>query len=206
MYKKYIRNNSVGNSSDYSELKRKIVHMGTILYPICYNILPRSTAILIAGIFVLLDIIIETIRLTFKPVNKFILKYAAAGMYRKHEENNISTLIWTLSGGFLTMFMFQDSKVITTALLFMVFGDSAAGLIGTHHGKTKILNKSVEGSLACFIVCFICAIFFFPWQIALIAAVVATIIEFLPLPFSDNFWLPVLSGFTLQFLTKLFNT
>jgi dolichol kinase len=196
------------NNNHYSELKRKIVHVFTILYPVLYNTLSHNLALLISGLLVLLDILLETVRLTFPSVNKFILKNLS-GIYRKHEENNISTLIWTLSGGFLTMFMFGDVKnktVATVALLYMVFGDSTAGLIGTWFGKTKIGfgKKTLEGSLSCFVACFICGIIFLPWHVAIIGAAVATIIELLPLPLNDNFWLPVLSGFTLTFLKMQF--
>jgi len=148
----------------------------------------------------------ESLRLMYPSINKTVLKIFRS-MYRKSEENNFSGLIWTLTGGFLTIFIFNDKKIVTTVLLYMCLGDSAAGLIGTHHGKTKIgywKYKTLEGSLACFVVCFICGIFFLPWELALIGAIIATIIEFLPLPLNDNFWLPLISGFLLTFLSKIF--
>ena len=196
-------------NNNYSEIKRKLLHFFTILYPILYNILPTRISILISGLLVLLDIIIETIRLSFPKFNEFILK-TLKGFYREHEKNNISTLIWTFSGAFLTIFIFHDkTAVVTVSLLYMVFGDSAAGLIGSFFGRLKfqIINnkKSFEGSFSCFMVCFICGLIFLPWQVALIGAIVATIIEVLPLPLNDNFWLPIISGFVLTFLkTYLF--
>jgi dolichol kinase len=190
-------------NKDFSEIKRKIFHLGTLLYPVLYNIWPRTTALIVSGSLIFIDIIVESIRLVFPKFNEFLLR-PFRGIYRTNETNKISTLIWTFTGAFLTMFIFLDRKIVTTSLLYMVFGDSAAGLVGVHHGRTKLGYKSLEGSLSCFIICLICGLFFLPWQIAILGALVATVIEFLPLPFSDNFWMPLMSGFALTFFKKLF--
>ncbi|MFN3966701.1 MAG: diacylglycerol/polyprenol kinase family protein [Endomicrobiia bacterium] len=193
------------SNKDFSEIKRKIFHLGTLLYPILYNILPRTTSLIISGSLIFADIIVESIRLVSPKFNEIILK-PLKGIYRTNEIKNISTLIWTFTGAFLTMFIFLDKKIVTTALLYMVFGDSAAGLVGIHHGKTKLGYKSLEGSMSCLLICLICGLFFLPWQVALLGALVATIIEFLPLPFSDNFWVPLISGFALTFFKKIFTS
>lgn len=192
------------NKNDYSEVNRKIMHLLILLYPVLYNIWPRKVTIIIAGTLIVLDIIVESIRLTFPSINRMLLK-PFKGMYRQNEQNNISTLIWTFTGAFLTIFLFEDPKIVTVSLLYMALGDFIAALVGTHHGRTKITSKkSLEGSLACFVVCLILGIFFLPWKLAFIGAGVATIVELLPLPLNDNFWLPVSSGFALTFLMKFF--
>lgn len=186
-----------------SEGKRKLFHLLTLLYPVLYNVLPRKISWIISGTFIVLDIIIESFRLSFPRVNQFLLR-VFSGFYRESESNTISALVWTFTGTFLTMFIFQDSKIVTTALLYMVFGDSAAAFIGVAYGRTKIgPKKSLEGSLACFIVCILCGIFLLPWYIAVPGALIATIIEYLPLPLNDNFWLPLMSGFALTFLKRV---
>jgi dolichol kinase len=191
--------------NNYSELKRKAMHLLTLLYPVFYNILPRTTTLIISGALIVLDILVESLRLMFPAVNGAILR-KMNGYYRDGDRNGISALLWTFTGAFLTMYLFKDPKIVTTALLYMVFGDSVAGLIGVHHGKTKIgPKKSLEGSLACFVVCLVCGLFFVPWQIAVLGALTAAIVEFLPLPFEDNFWLPVISGFALTFFSKTFS-
>ncbi|MDI6641034.1 MAG: hypothetical protein QME68_01815 [Elusimicrobiota bacterium] len=190
-------------NKDYSETKRKLFHLLTILYPIFYNIWPKNLTIIVAGSLILLDIIVESLRIAFPTVNKIILK-PLKGIYRDSETYNISTLIWTFTGAFLTIFIFFDDRtIVTPALLYMVFGDWAAGLVGAHRGRIKIGYKSLEGSITCFIVCFICGIFFLPLPVAILCALVATIVELLPLPLNDNFWMPLISAFAIRFFKKI---
>jgi len=193
------------NNTNYSEIKRKIFHLLTLLYPVFYNILPRSTVLIIAGALVILDIIVESMRFVFPAINRTLLK-AFSGIYRDNERNSVSALVWTFTGTFLTMFIFTDTRVVTVALLYMVFGDSLAGVIGLWVGRTKLggTKKSLEGSFSCFVVCLLIGLFFLDWRVALLGAIVATIVELLPLPLNDNFWLPLISGFSLTFLKRLF--
>ncbi|OIO75124.1 MAG: hypothetical protein AUJ85_04065 [Elusimicrobia bacterium CG1_02_37_114] len=185
------------------EMNRKIIHMLTILYPVVYNMVSRSVALIIAGSFVIVDVILEFFRFVSPKFNKRIIGLLYKGMYRTEEVHQMSGLPWTLTGGFLTIFFFPDKRIVTTAFLYVVFGDTIAALVGVSYGKTKIRkNKSLEGSLACFLVCFLCGIFFLPLELAFAGAVVATIIEFLPLPLNDNFWLPLISSFVLTLLKK----
>jgi len=186
-------------------MKRKLFHLLALLYPVFYNTLPRSTVLIIAGALVILDIIVESMRFVFPVMNHTILK-PFSGIYRDSEMNSISTLLWTFTGAFLTMFIFTDTKVVTVALLYMVFGDSLAGLVGVWIGRTKLgrSKKSLEGSFSCFVVCLLVGLFFLDWRVAVLGALIATIVELMPLPLNDNFWLPLISGFSLTFLKRLF--
>jgi glycerol-3-phosphate acyltransferase PlsY len=188
-----------------SEVNRKLFHMLTIVYPIGYNLIPRDLGIVLAGSVVFVDIIIESIRLSYPSLNEWLLR-TFKGIYRDSEKYSVSGLIWTLSGAFLTVFIFDNPKIVTTVLLYLCLGDTTAALVGTQHGKTKIgrRNKSLEGSLACFSICFLCGIFFLPWPLAFAGALVATVVEFLPLPLNDNFWMPLMSGFALTWLVRFF--
>ena len=62
----------------------------------------------------------------------------------------------------------------------MSFSDSAAAIIGKKYGKTKIFNKTLEGSFAFLITSFIIVIFFIPdidFTFPMIAILVSTIVE-----------------------------
>ncbi|OGS20647.1 MAG: hypothetical protein A3J83_08205 [Elusimicrobia bacterium RIFOXYA2_FULL_40_6] len=188
----------------YSEIKRKLMHFLTLIYPVLYNTIPLKIVLSISGGLVVADIIVESFRFVYPSFNKFTLK-VFHGYYRDEESKNISTLIWTFSGAFLTMFLFSNKNIVTASLLYMVFGDSLACLFGQRFGKIKTVGcKTLEGSFACFVVCFICGIFFLPWHLALLGALVATVMELLPLPLNDNFWVPVSSGLFLTLLSRLF--
>ncbi|MCX7940941.1 MAG: SEC59/DGK1/VTE5 family protein [Endomicrobia bacterium] len=181
------------NENLKKELKRKSLHLLTILYPVLYNVLPYAASVIISATVVIIDLIFETIRLLYPSVNKLLLRLFE-GTYREKEKDNISTLIWTLSGAFLTILLFSDNKnIVTLSLLYLALGDSIAAVVGVAFGKIKLgsRRKSLEGSLAFFLIAFLCGLFYVKPEYALLAAFIAAAIEFLPLPLDDNFVLPI---------------
>lgn len=190
------------NINSIKEFQRKSLHFLTILYPLLYNLLSYRLSVIISAGVLVIDLIFETLRLLYPSINKIILSLFH-GMYREKEKENISTLIWTLSGAFITILLFSDNKnVVTLSLLYLVFGDSIAAIVGVKFGKVKLgsRGKSLEGSIAFFVVAFLCGMLFFRWDIALIGALVSTAIEFTPLPMDDNFVLPIISAGVLTAL------
>ncbi len=184
------------------EIRRKSFHILTILYPIFYNLISYNTALMISASLVIIDLIFETIRLLYPSVNKILLKIFE-GTYREKEKENFSTLIWTLSGAFITIFLFpEEKKIVTLSLLYLALGDSVAAIIGVMFGRLKLgsRGKSLEGSLAFFIIAFVCGIFFISPLYAFIAAFIGAAIEFLPLPLDDNFILPIFISLLLSAL------
>lgn len=198
---KIIKYNYLSEKS-IQEIRRKSLHMLTIFYPILYNLITYNTALMISASLVIIDLIFETVRLLYPSVNRILLKIFE-GTYREKEKENISTLIWTLSGAFITIFLFpEDKKIVTLSLLYLALGDSVAAIIGVMFGRIKLgsKGKSLEGSLAFFIMAFVCGIFFVNPLVALIVAFVGAAIEFLPLPVDDNFILPIFTSFLLSVL------
>lgn len=195
-----MSNNIVEDSR--KEIARKKIHLLILLAPLLYNILSYETCIIIAASLIIIDLILETIRLLYPTVNKILLKIFE-GTYREKEKENVSTLIWTLSGIFLTIFLFSENKnVVTLSLLYLAFGDSVAAIVGVKFGRIRLgsRGKSLEGALAFFIVAYLCSIFFVNPLHGLIVSFIGAAIEFLPLPLDDNFVLPI---FTAGLLTIL---
>jgi len=185
------------------EIKRKSLHLLTLLSPLLYNILPYNTSLIISASLVIIDLIAETIRLLYPSVNRLILKIFE-GTYREKEKENVSTLIWTLSGTFLTIFLFssENKNVVTLSLLYLSLGDTVAALVGVKFGKIRLgsQGKSLEGSLAFFLIAFLCSLFFVKIEYAFISAFLGAAIEFLPLPIDDNFVLPIFTAGLLSIL------
>jgi dolichol kinase len=184
------------------EIKRKTLHLLTLLSPLLYNILPYNTSLIISASLVIIDLIAETIRLLYPSLNRLILKIFE-GTYREKEKENVSTLIWTLSGTFLTIFLFSENKnVVTLSLLYLSLGDTVAALVGVKFGKIRLgsRGKSLEGSLAFFLIAFLCSLFFVKIEYAFISAFLGAAIEFLPLPIDDNFVLPIFIAGLLSIL------
>jgi dolichol kinase len=185
------------------EVKRKTFHFLTLIYILAYWVLPKPMVLWGLGIAIIIVLIGELIRLRSPGFNERLLKILG-GVHRKEEENRMSGLAWTLSGSFLTILLFNNNKIVVLSFLYLAFGDAFAALVGKRFGKHKILfNKSLEGSAACFVVCFIVGICLVSWPVALAGALLATIIELIPWPLNDNFWMPLVSSTALTVLVPL---
>jgi dolichol kinase len=185
------------------EVKRKIFHQLTLIYIATYWFAPREFVLWAMGVTIILVLITELIRLNIPAVNNLML-FRMGGVHRASEINNISGLPWTLAGSLLTMLFFHDKNIVMVSMLYLSFGDTAAALFGKKHGRTRTwYDKTLEGSLACFIVCVIAGLFFLKPTYAVLGAACATVIEILPWPLNDNFWMPLVSAGLLTFLFSI---
>ena len=186
------------------EIKRKTFHILTLIYVAAYWFLPKNIVLIGLLIAIIIVLLGEFIRARNEKFNVFILKMLG-GVHRESEEHKISGLPWTLAGAFLTILLFENKTFVLASFLYLAFGDALAALFGKAYGKHKIYaGKSLEGSLACFIVCLIIGLIILPtWQIAVLGALTATFIETIPWPLNDNFWMQILNAGILTFLSNI---
>jgi len=185
------------------EIKRKSFHLLILLYILAYWVLPRLVVIEGFGFLLVVVIVGELLRLRLPPFNEWLLN-VLGGIHRVEETKNLSGLPWTLSGSFLTILLFPNKTVVLVSFFYLAFGDALAALVGKRYGKYRILRgKTLEGSLACFLACLLVGIFFLHWKMALIGALSATVIELIPWPLNDNFWMPLMSASALTLLLPL---
>lgn len=177
------------------EIKRKLFHFSIIFYIAAYYFLPKSTVII--GLIVLIAIAgtVEVVRAHNHKFNALMLKMFS-GIYRKSEEHQVTGIVWTLIGAVITIIVFDDKSCVIASFFYLALGDSAAALVGRSIGKHKIYGgKSLEGSFACFIVCLIAGLFIFDsWQLALAGGLIATFVESIPWPLSDNLWMQIVNA------------
>jgi len=83
-------------------------------------------------------------------------------------------------------------------------GDTVAAIVGKSAGRIRIFGKTLEGSLACLLICFGITLFLpeVPFHVAIVGALVATIFELLPIPLDDNFRIPLSAGFAMELFLK----
>jgi dolichol kinase len=186
------------------ELKRKGVHLAILIYVIGYWYLPKFIIVLGLTSVIFTVALCEWLRFKSRKINNFF-KNNFKGFYRPGEVYKVSGLIGTLSGSLITILLFKNKYAVFTSFLYLIFGDSIAALIGKSVGKHKIIfsGKSLEGSLACFITCFIVGSFNFKWFFALTGAIVATIVEAIPWKINDNFWIPIINAGFLTILSSV---
>ncbi len=189
-------------SIDKGEIGRKCVHYTASLIPIlCYIIDDRNTALIILGSCTVAMFIAEILRM----YNSYCIKLYAkvfGWMTRQYElDRHITGATYVFLGSFLTVFLFQK-EVAVTALLFLTVGDPTACLVGLAFGKSKLLNKTLEGTLAFVVSGFLATLWVpgVPLLVKLIGVVFASLVELIPWKVDDNITIPLISGMVLMIL------
>jgi len=186
-------------------LGRKIYHLvGGIGLLSLYFFLGRSQALRIYASLFVVVLLFDVARLKLDFLNKFV--YARFGSFiRNNEQQKLTGTAPYILGIGLSLY-FYSPDIASAAVCFLAFGDVAATTIGERYGKTKIGNKSLEGTAA-----FVAASIFagllilpaagIPLPPAVIAtgAVIAAAVELLPLG-NDNFTIPIASGAAMTLL------
>jgi dolichol kinase len=123
----------------------------------------------------------------------------------KTKPGRILGTTYFLVGTLITILFFSKSIAICV-LLFTVFGDAASAIVGTKYGSIKLIGKkSLQGTLAFLIVCLLVGfglvnlpgITLLPLLI-LVGAVIATLVELLPIPIDDNLTVPIITGVLME--------
>jgi dolichol kinase len=105
------------------------------------------------------------------------------------------------AGAFLALLLFPP-QAAAIAVYALAFGDGTASLAGKFFGRVPFLfEKSLEGSLACFLGTLIsAALVSREWRTALIIAAVTTAAELIPVRDWDNIIIPLAAGSAALFL------
>ncbi|KAN0000822.1 hypothetical protein ACTFIZ_001272 [Dictyostelium cf. discoideum] len=177
------------------ELKRKGFHFFGLVIPIIYllglhytTFFTTQVGVWILGTISLLYFIWEQMRLNIPAMQEFCVKMYG-GMMREKEKDRMNAV---------------------SSMLFLIIGDFTAALVGISYGRTKIGNKSLEGSIAMFSVCWLLSYITFFNQnlgehISFWGAISATLIElFNPSWIDDNLTIPILSAITMKYMTARF--
>lgn len=151
-----------------------------------------------------LALFIDVVRLEHKTSKRVFLNLVGI-LLRKHEIDNFTGATYMMISALLCIAFFP-AEIAVGSLAFLAIGDTLAALVGIPLGKRKILNtaKSLEGSLACFIGCFIFGLFFLNPVVALAGAFIATVAEFSRIPVDDNLKIPIASGLAMSLVNMFF--
>ncbi len=133
------------------EVRRKIVHLGSLWMPLAIVLLPRPATLIGFGAAALASLLVEH---AYAKGNRHIVPlydFFFRGMLRKKPEPGQ----WIVSGGpyvlmaaCLSVALFP-SAVAAAGMGTMLLGDTAAALVGRRWGRHKLVNgKSLEGVAA----------------------------------------------------------
>lgn len=189
-----------------NETSRKLVHLIALLIPLLYYLLPRSLSALLLAVFALLFILIDYVRLHVGSVKKlFMLLFGQ--LLRRKELSTLTGGSYLLLASLVALAIFPNRGVFIAAVSFLVIGDTVAALFGLRFGRTRLFRKTIAGTFACLVSCLIIAYVVYklpntnlPFVVGIIGAVIATIVEALPIEVNDNVIIPIFAGAVMQII------
>jgi len=203
----YIDNGTI----DYKdELVRKLIHLTSLLIPIIYYFISKSTAAIILGALSAVALTLDLAR-HFSPQIGKIFYMVFGFLLRRHEvdeeKKNLNGATYVLLSALISVIIFPK-VIFITAFAMLIIGDTMAALIGRKFGKHKFMAKSLEGTLAFFISSCI-VVLFTPkvgylteeFLIGFTVAFVGAITENISFRYvDDNLSIPIVVGFSMWLL------
>ena len=180
------------------EIFRKVIHIFNIIIPLfhIYILKDKIDMIIFLSAMVIFCFFIEIFRSQSSFISKFFEKYLISMMRSFEKQGSLTGSTWVFVGALITIILVPQPFSLL-ALFFLAFGDTLAALVGMKFPFIKIGNKTLSGSLACFIMCLFVGIildFEISSEIIFIGAFTATIVELISIKINDNILIPVLSG------------
>ncbi len=179
------------------EMRRKAMHVlvacmplfPTGFYPVMFTVIVLLTAVYAVS---------ECFRINGYSFP--LLGVITRSSIRKTEERGFAFgPITLLLGASLSLALFSP-LVSSTVIWIVAFADAIATIVGRSIGNHRIpynVKKSIEGSLAAWIVAFLCGCVYLPLFPAILAGLFASLIESLPLRSLDNLFVPIGAGLLL---------
>jgi dolichol kinase len=139
--------------------------------------------------------------------NRFVFSRFGSFIRRSEEQRLTGTPPYVLGIG-LSLFLYP-TEIATYAICFLAIGDVSATTIGERYGKTRIGNKSLEGTAAFIVVALgVGSILSFigvnlPPLVMILGALIAAGVELLPLPLNDNLVIPIVSGGAMELALRM---
>jgi dolichol kinase len=186
------------------EIIRKALHLLIAFVPLLAGVDLRATMMLLAG-GTLFYVFAEQMRLDGRTV--FVISDLTIIASREQDKGRFVLGPVTLGVGAMLSLLLYPSTAAAIAIYALAFGDGFASLAGKLFRSPSIpftRNKTLAGTLACFI-----AVFLGTWKLtgrlstAFVVAVVATMLELIPIRNFDNLILPVGTGFVAAYILQL---
>ncbi len=192
-----------------TEARRKAIHLSFIVLPLelLLEILPWPRS---RGEFRLLflaltagAVTVDVLRIHERRVRTFFRQFFGE-LIREHERMSLLGSTYLLLAALIGVEVFPQ-PIAAAALGFTVLGDAMGALVGKAWGRHKVFNKSLEGAFGCLVACLawaalVSSVAHVPWGVTLAGAVVATLVEALPIPLDDNLGITLAAGYTMKLL------
>lgn len=181
---------------------RHLYHLvGGSIPPLLGLILTRGWLLVFLGVVTAIFVTAELLRFLFPPINRWLISFFPQFSKAFKAEEAVKPIGTTffLVGAFLTFLIFPRD-VAVTALFFAAVGDAVAAMVGERFGRTKVGNKSIEGTLAFFVSALVVGTILLlaelrlNWIAVVGGALIAALVELVPIPINDNLTVPLISA------------
>jgi dolichol kinase len=182
------------------EIKRKIVHLATLVIPVGYALTSEETVLLFLVPFFLALLSVDLLRHLHSGMASLFRKYFFGRVLREEEKPTFMGSTYFIFSTILTILLFPKSIAIAS-ILILILSDTAAALIGKWIGRVRIFGKTLEGSTA-FLITSLLIVWIYPNLNRFsgsLAALGATWIEVLPIKVNDNLSIPLVAGAIMFF-------
>jgi len=168
-------------------------------------LLPQGSARLILLTVCLIVVVFDFLRLHINGFKEgFILFFGS--FLRRHELTRLSGATYLLLGCLMTSLLYRK-PIVVAACAYIIVGDTFAAMLGQNIKSPKLFRrKTLLGSLGFLLGSLGVAVVLYnlpdtlPLMVLVIGAITATVFEALPLPWDDNFSVPIITGFIMTFL------
>ncbi|MDI6851075.1 MAG: glycerol-3-phosphate acyltransferase [bacterium] len=179
-----------------------------ILYIIIYFQTSKGFILKLTGTVALAFLIFDLVRLSKAGINRAIMKTLSFA-FKSKEEKTFSSMTHFTVASFLSYLLFPG-KIASCSILYPVFGDMFAKLMGLEYGRRRFFEKTLEGFLAYTTFGIIAGYIYsklanYPFPLTIIGALVGAISEILPWKLDDNLSGSLFSGLAMFYVGKLLN-
>ncbi len=177
------------------EIRRKIVHLATLVIPVGYELTSRETVLLFVIPFFLCLLAVDVLRHFHPGTASLFKRYFFGRVLREEEKPTLMGSTYFLFSTILAVLLFPR-PVAVASLLILILSDTAAALVGKGIGRVRIFGKTLEGSTAFFVTSLL-IVWFYPgvdrfW--GTLSALAGTLVELLPIGVNDNLSIPLVTG------------
>jgi len=183
------------------EIKRKLVHLATLVIPVGYELTSKETVLTFLIPLSLCLLAVDLLRRYHSGLASLFRRLFFGRVLREREEHTLMGSTYFLLSSALLLLLFPKTIAIVS-LLILTLSDTCAALVGKGIGKIPIFGKTLEGSLA-----FFCSALLIVWIYphvnrfaGTLAAAGAAVIELLPIHVDDNFTVPFTAAAIMFFV------
>jgi dolichol kinase len=169
------------------ELLRKSFHMSSMALPLFAWAAPRTLGLAVLLPLAVTAVVVDSVRLRFRGPRYLFLR-ATRTMLRHHERRGFAGATYMAVAYAAALAVFPQ-PIAVAGMLYNALGDAMAALVGKRFGRHRTAwGKSWEGYAAGMATSLAVgfAVPGIPPAAAVIGAVAASTLEFLPLPLDDN--------------------